>query len=247
LRINWPNFSDTLVVEPGSWHARVYHYWRDRAEFKTSGYRENLCHYIRVLVIWAPLAWLLTARIARFLPVWLAIMLAELVGAFFIWPPLMAILVLEIVAFLYLPVFQPTDRQKRYFRRIRQSLEPIERLVAPPVQAIGRGLKPPVNWFLKSSVLVVIRPWTVVLTAIVVYLSIFQTWFIVDMLLLLAGFAGLCLLIGLAMATKDAIRGLMPYRYGPRRHHVRETIKVAGHAVSAKKRGVCPFIEIHPR
>lgn len=46
-------FSDTLTVKPTSWHGRRYDWWQGRARFKnTPAYRENLCHYMRVVLIW---------------------------------------------------------------------------------------------------------------------------------------------------------------------------------------------------
>jgi len=49
-------FAGTMVVKLNSWHGRLYQYWRRDARFKnTDTYRENLCHYSRVVLIWAPL------------------------------------------------------------------------------------------------------------------------------------------------------------------------------------------------
>src|SRR5271166_5287519 len=47
----------------------MYNYWRTKARFKTVGYRENLCHYVRVVLFWAPLMWVRRGRIVK-LPVW---------------------------------------------------------------------------------------------------------------------------------------------------------------------------------
>ena len=49
----------TLVVSARSWHGRLYTWWRAQGGFKTIGYRENLCHYWRVVAIWAPLKFFL--------------------------------------------------------------------------------------------------------------------------------------------------------------------------------------------
>lgn len=47
----------TLVVSRRSWHGRLYHFWREYAAFKnTSSYRENLCHYVRVILFWGPIS-----------------------------------------------------------------------------------------------------------------------------------------------------------------------------------------------
>lgn len=47
----------TLVVSKNSWHGRLYHFWRNNSEFKnSSSYRENLCHYMRVILFWGPIS-----------------------------------------------------------------------------------------------------------------------------------------------------------------------------------------------
>lgn len=52
----------TVTVSRKSWHGRLYQYWRDHAKYKTYGYRENLCHYVRVVVFWAPITAFLHAH-----------------------------------------------------------------------------------------------------------------------------------------------------------------------------------------
>jgi hypothetical protein len=46
----------TLRVSNRTWHGRLYAFWRRNAVFKKGGYRENLCHYVRVILFWGPLA-----------------------------------------------------------------------------------------------------------------------------------------------------------------------------------------------
>lgn len=52
----------TLRISTKSWHGRIYAFWRRHAEFKTDGYRENLCHYARVVLFWGPLSIFLRAH-----------------------------------------------------------------------------------------------------------------------------------------------------------------------------------------
>lgn len=73
----------TVVVSGKSWHGRVYRYWLDNGR---SGFRwacgqrrENLCHYVRVVLLWAPLAWLAFAvpkKRLRWLRPWMPLALA---------------------------------------------------------------------------------------------------------------------------------------------------------------------------
>ncbi len=56
------NERSTLIIG-NSWHGRLYRWW-DRAGGKhpNPDSRESLCHYVRVVVFWAPLRWsLMTA------------------------------------------------------------------------------------------------------------------------------------------------------------------------------------------
>lgn len=48
----------TWKISKETWHGRWYMYWREHATWKKHGYKENLCHYVRVILFWAPIAWL---------------------------------------------------------------------------------------------------------------------------------------------------------------------------------------------
>jgi hypothetical protein len=56
-RLNIQERRDTLTVSRRTWHGRLYHFWRDHSKFKNSSrYRENLCHYMRVILFWGPIS-----------------------------------------------------------------------------------------------------------------------------------------------------------------------------------------------
>lgn len=43
-----------------SWHFKIYQWWKNESHFETKkplGFRENLCHYMRVVLIWGPIGW----------------------------------------------------------------------------------------------------------------------------------------------------------------------------------------------
>jgi hypothetical protein len=45
----------TWVIPADKWHARIYRAWRKVGTIKAnSNYSENLCHYWRVVIFWAP-------------------------------------------------------------------------------------------------------------------------------------------------------------------------------------------------
>src|SRR5579863_5972824 len=79
----------TLTVSTSSWHGRAYAYWRQHAKHKTVGYRENLCHYCRVVLFWAPFAWFMHAggEFIRPVTVFLAAVLVAGVTAAFLLAP----------------------------------------------------------------------------------------------------------------------------------------------------------------
>lgn len=47
-----------MKIKSGTWHARVYQWWLRHGRGNEPGYRENLCHYVRVLLFWAPMTWI---------------------------------------------------------------------------------------------------------------------------------------------------------------------------------------------
>lgn len=47
-----------MVIKANTWHARVYQWWLRHGKGNTPGYKENLCHYVQVLLFLAPLAWI---------------------------------------------------------------------------------------------------------------------------------------------------------------------------------------------
>jgi hypothetical protein len=47
-----------MVIDITSWHYRWYAYWLREGRGIVPGYRENLCHYVQVLLFWAPATWL---------------------------------------------------------------------------------------------------------------------------------------------------------------------------------------------
>ncbi len=47
-------------ISGNSWHFKIYQWWKNESHFdkdKPLGFRENLCHYMRVVLIWGPIGW----------------------------------------------------------------------------------------------------------------------------------------------------------------------------------------------
>jgi hypothetical protein len=251
MRLRLPDFSGTLEIDPDTWHARVYEYWRTRAEFNIDGYQENLCHYWRAVVIWAPLAWILTTNVTKRLPLWVVLLAAELVAIFTVsqlistW--LFLALFVQIVAFFVIPSFYSAPRSQRYYKRIGKTLQPLAQLRA--VSAVVRAFQAAGKWFFCTGYLRVVYPWTVAITAILVVESIFEPHVMIIFALIIGAIVGFLVLAGCVVYVVDEVKTSLSFRRGGRTrpHHVRDGLRLAATVASAKKRRVCPRIVFRPR
>ena len=79
----------SLNIRRNTWHARWYRHWQSLGG-KRPAYKENLCRYMRVLLIWAPLRWFFKGRIATYVPPWAAGLASSFLAfigvAFYLWP-----------------------------------------------------------------------------------------------------------------------------------------------------------------
>ncbi len=149
----------TQVVSAQSWHAKMYSYWRQHGLIKTKDYRENLCHYVRVVLIWAPIAWMYNARLIKgkispntalfmlsytILSIWVvtASSKAATVAGLMIGSPV-----------LYLLVY---GFEKLYPGKMVKGLK-----------ALGAIIEPPLNWYFTKRLIGPIRPVTVAFALIV--------------------------------------------------------------------------------
>lgn len=46
-----------MNIRTSTWHYRWYRYWSEYGR-GNRGRQENLCHYVRVLLFWAPMTWI---------------------------------------------------------------------------------------------------------------------------------------------------------------------------------------------
>lgn len=81
-------FQHSLRLKPDAWHVRWYRLWLSLGGSEPK-YKENLCHYVRVLVFWAPLRWLVNGSV-KGLRAWVlpaAAVLAVALGyTYYLWP-----------------------------------------------------------------------------------------------------------------------------------------------------------------
>lgn len=64
-------FSGEVMVDQDSWHYATYNWWRKHSRGNRPGYRENFCHYVRVILIWAPLLWLFKVPLFKRVRPWM--------------------------------------------------------------------------------------------------------------------------------------------------------------------------------
>lgn len=75
----------TLVLDPRSWHVKIYNYWKAHSILGLkhgSSYRENLCHYWRVVLIWGPWTWWCTKNVVRGLTPGTLLLIASTITAY---------------------------------------------------------------------------------------------------------------------------------------------------------------------
>jgi hypothetical protein len=182
-------FNGTLVVQPDSWHAQVYQYWRARGHLKTSGYRENLCHYVRVLVIWAPLMWFFRGQETQKIKPWVyaavPTTLAAVALSFYrwtlgaldvlMWMGIFTGVIIVVLGLMFLFDEFP-ERMQKTFKYLSFPIwgpcvgvlfvivvccELLDKYLITPY---GPGVK---RWFFGAHILWVVYPWSVVAATVV--------------------------------------------------------------------------------
>lgn len=234
----------TLRVSRQTWHGRLWHWWRDHSEFKNGkldSYRENLCHYVRVVVFWGPLALFLRYPLGRW---WLTpfTLLAGIAGLTGITTALILSPgdVLAVVGILLAVALFTTmaglscayiDEHKEDIRQWWRT----DGYGTHPIKAVGRFLSRPI---LKVPVAVWLVIATILLlTALVdVAIGLFVLGVIGWIIALIAIASGVGFLSEKAKARKAAKAGEPEPEEG--------AVRVAGRYLVAKKHKVCPFIEV---
>lgn len=256
----------TLVVSTRSLHGKLYNFWRDHSEFKNaqSGYRENLCHYVRVVLLWAPIALFLHAhpkRLPFLRPAVIVGMVAALTGITFaiILNPggtlLTALLIVcsAAVAFgLFFLAYYIDDHKvaiRTWFRNDGQGTRPLKfvlRVLGAPFKGLAwlfehaeriGGYQPVKRWDMPLGGYLFLAA---VITGVTIgsFYNILVLVFAVGVIVLAALFVGL-------LIFADWLRDVWPTRpVGPPRQRDENIFKVGARFAVAKKGKICPFIEV---
>lgn len=253
------NERSTLVLRENSWHARLYRWWQKKDPSlkhrlipgKPKGYKENLCHYWRVVMIWAPLRvflrwhprriswlfpWVVAAAVVGFGGITAAVILAP--GAFLAGLLFVSSVTVGFLLWLVL-LWQVDVHQKTLVAFTSHLGSRIWRMIGRPCRAVGRGFE----WFLFTDLaLQTLYPW--VLFLIVTWIALLAMFTSVVLIATGCAFAAVGLLLSahkLLLHVEEA-EAAQPSRVkvdnGP------GMIRVTGRFLVAKKHGICPFIEI---
>lgn len=270
MREYFKGFLDgNLTIDPTSWHAKLYWYWRPKARFKTVAYKENLCHYVRVVIFWAPLMWMRRGRVFK-VPVW-SYLATAVIGALIAvgltyWTDTMVTILIVVGAFLtlvglivlgFIVYDENPQRAKKVATVLTVPLWGPIALIGIAVMWLYELQEDRFNsagrWFVQANYRTVVRPWTVLLLAGITTLGVLD---LIKLLEVMAWLAGWCLVVGVvtgllmwveSFESRPAFAGAASPSRKPgviRRaaKGTAGTVKVAGHYAMAKKKGICPFI-----
>lgn len=201
---------ETWYIDPASWHGRLYSFWKQHAALKAgSHYRENLCHYVRVILFWAPLAWINFGRPFSRVPglrranPWMflvgATVTAGLAVSFMLapigtWQTLAyiggIILWITLVTCVLAYLDNSHTAQRRIERFVEHVLDGIVWAWDHTFAPVGRLLQPPLErWFSKTNRIIGTMVGVPVISLSV--LAIFQPWIALWIAVGLIGATGL--------------------------------------------------------
>lgn len=215
------------------------------------GYRENFCHYVRVLVLWAPLKWFLYANVLTVIRPWTVSLVASLFFALgiavYLWPDLAlrtlfislggGLGLTVIVGFLAVVIRMLSGSER--LRQLGHRLDGWDR-------AVG-------NWFSDHEVYIGVGIVLIPVSLFGTVLGIVAYEHPILFAIGVACFTGLVVVLGLL-----AVPGYFLYEYLEERLATRprttpkvmsfargisEGVQITGQYIITKKRRVCPFIE----
>lgn len=228
-------FADEYVVDPASWHGRLYANWMSHAEFKTpaAGFQESFCHYWRVVAVWAPLDWLLFTKLWR-IPVLLYLWVATIAALVVLSPGWVFMAVILTLAAALAPMsFMPTSVAERWQNQLTKMLAAF----AP----FGR-------WLVRIKVPQVLGVILVIACLVglveTILNSTIQFW-----LEVLGALLVICLLFAVVMAITRLVRRARGFEVPPRHsgHVITDTFDIVAYRIVSAKRGICPPVVFRNR
>lgn len=220
-------FEHSLTMKSNSWHARWYRYWVSLGG-KRPEYKENLCHYVRVLVLWAPLRWFWHGRIKGIVPPWtigLSIDVLGIIGlGLYLWPEVTlkilgitgVIIGATAIIFGVLLLLYTLDENPDKAEKLVRRTKPI--WIGPFLlfhlgkwvwSKVGNGVENAVKWFFKHSYLVkFLTPFAMFAVAAIAVFAISATQVFLQVLLFLGIVAVVCLIVLAALVLLAVLNEL---------------------------------------
>jgi hypothetical protein len=229
----------TWEIDSNAWHARVYRFWRKHAEFKVHGY---------TVVFWGPLAFLIYGPEDSKTKFWHVVAAPAPFIALFLFTyfvseatTLSTYAALAGTAFLIALVCILSDNSER----VSNFLRPIGRFLSRNGKRIGTALRAFGSAMNTELRLWWLRPWNIALVAAV---GLCVWLWPGDSLLILAIVAGSVLgllgLLAVVVISEEKLKARRREKGEPDKHPIKDTAKLAGQFVKAKKHRICPLIEV---
>ena len=265
-------FQHSLVIGADTWHGRWYRYWLSLGG-KQPKYKENLCHYVRVLLIWAPLRWFFRGSLgkARITP-WAVALIGAFFTAvgvsFFIWGRTaihvyligdgiaVAIVICLVLLGIGAELAEDHNWDRKCRRFFKKTGDQAERPFVWAWSKIGKFVEATCRWFFTHSYVVPgLAPVTVCIVAgLTVFAILAMHVFLIVLLAVGGAIAAICLFMGLIWSLfelndrgkLERLKKMWPWF----RRFVggtSETVKLGVTYANTKKQGsrICPFIELN--
>lgn len=258
-------FSGQVTVGKDDWHYHLYKWWESHSVRGglRRGYRENFCHYVRVLVFLVPLTWFFVVPIYKGIRPWMAVVFPTLFGGiaycFWRWPSTSWHVLVNAVKFTATLILVGACVIGFILAFLTDEGE-LRPWVNQTCNFIWGCIKPLGSWFFTWG-WKVFFPWTVTVAISLGYGAWLLGWENIQSGLT---WLGMLLIWLLLIAALGAIAVAVVYNliYKPlhrreedrqlrkvglprsERDHGTSTPKLVGHFMMAKKRKICPFIDL---
>lgn len=255
-----PSLQHSLTMGRNSWHARWYRTWVGLGG-EPPKFKENLCHYVRVLLFWAPLRYFLYQPIVRFVTPAIATAAAAFIGGLtfvgLYWPGnfmrgltftgiVLGLIVAAVAAVLGL--FEWSERFPKGFKLFW-------RWVFSPLWGSALGLKLACKWAVRRTYFVrhafvgwyfyrfyfkVLNPSILTMLAALTAAFYLETDVMVKVLTVVGEWVGGVAIAALILMVLLWVKDRKGFWSG-----VKDTVKLGATYMSTKKQGslICPFIE----
>ena len=261
------DFAHNLNIGATTWHSKWYHHWLTLTGRESSS--ETLCHYVRVLLFWAPLAWFFRGRVFKIVPPW-TIVSTLLVGGTVItlcvlWPEDAVRVLLILAGFIALVALASgmlfvLDEGPHWARVtiacITFPLWIIPMLIVVPIVFVVERYEKaiaafkdwwtrPRHWLAGTSPIIVLL--TVIVIAVLTTVAILDFKTFLSLVLFVVGFLVGLVVLGCVFLLLDEAKGRRHAGkpvFGEKFASVSETAKLGATYIANKKRGsrICPFI-----